>query len=81
MQNEIKGTSGKTINYSISDITWNGHQFLNTIRPKNIWEATKVGASKLGIMSMHALSAISMKVAEAVVTNPVVISKIVETIL
>lgn len=62
----------------INNITWNGHQFLNTIRPKSIWDATKNGASKLGIMSMHALSTIAMKVAEAVVTNPTVISNIIE---
>lgn len=62
----------------IRNITWNGHQFLNTIRPTSIWKATKAGASKLGIMSVHALSTIAMKVAEAVVTNPVVINKIVE---
>lgn len=62
----------------IKNITWNGHQFLNTIRPTSIWEATKIGASKLGIMSIHALSVIAMKVAEAVITNPVVIGKIIE---
>lgn len=62
----------------IHNITWNGHQFLNTIRPKSVWEATKTGAAKLGIMSMSALSTISMKVAEAVVTNPTVIAGIIE---
>lgn len=62
----------------INNITWNGHQFLNTIRPKSIWDATKSGASKLGVMSMHALSTIAMKIAEAVVTNPTVINNIIE---
>ena len=62
----------------INNITWNGHQFLNTIRPTSVWQATKKGASKLGIMSMHALSTIAMKIAEAVVTNPKVISQIIE---
>lgn len=62
----------------INNITWNGHQFLNTIRPKSVWNATKQGAEKLGIMSIHALSTISMKVAEAVITNPTVITKIIE---
>ena len=62
----------------INNITWNGHQFLNTIRPTSIWEATKSGASKLGIMSIHALSTIAMEISKAVVTNPTVISKIIE---
>lgn len=64
----------------ISNITWNGHQFLNTIRPTTVWKATKKGASKLGIMSMHALSTIAMKIAETVVTNPKVINEIIENI-
>lgn len=62
----------------INNITWNGHQFLNTIRPKTVWEATKQGASKLGIMSMHALNTIAMKITEAVITNPVVIDNIIK---
>lgn len=62
----------------IDNITWNGHQFLNSIRPKTVWEVTKQGASKLGIMSMHALSTMAMKITEAVVTNPTVIAKIIE---
>lgn len=64
----------------IENITWNGHQFLNNIRPKNVWDATKIGASKLGIMSVHALSAISMKIVEAIVTNQTVIEKIIKEI-
>lgn len=64
----------------IENITWNRHQFLNTIRPTNIWEATKQGASKLGLMSMSALSTISMEVMKAVVTNPTVITNIVNNI-
>ncbi len=65
----------------INNITWNGHQFLNTIRPKTVWDATKKGAAKLGIMSMDALSTIAMKISETVVTNPTVIAKIIESIL
>lgn len=41
-------------------------------------KATKTGAAKLGIMSMSALNTISMKVMEAVVTNPSVIAGIIE---
>lgn len=60
----------------IENITYNGHQFLNTIRPETIWQATKRGASKLGLMSMHALSTIAMEIAKSVVTDPTVIAKI-----
>lgn len=64
----------------IKNITWDGHQFLNTIRPTTVWNATKKGASKLGIMSIHALSTIAMKVAEAIITRPEVIDNIINMI-
>ena len=61
----------------ITNITWTGHQFLNTIRPKDVWDATLQGASKLGIMSINALSTIAMEITKAVVTNPTTIAKII----
>lgn len=64
---------------NITNITWNGHQFLNTIRPKTVWDATKQGASKLGLMSIHALSTIAMSVANAVITDPIVIQNIIKS--
>lgn len=65
----------------INNITWSGHQFLNTIRPKTVWEATKDGASKLGVMSLHALSSMAMKISDAIVTDPAVISSIIERMM
>lgn len=62
----------------INNITWNGHQFLNNVRPKNIWDATKAGASKLGIMSISALNTLAMEISKAVVTRPEIIQKIVD---
>ena len=32
----------------VDDITWDGFNFLNNIREKSIWEATKEGAKKIG---------------------------------
>ena len=64
----------------IQNITWSGHQFINTVRPKSIWDATKNGAYKLGITSISALSSIAMSVSNAVITNPTVIHKIVDKI-
>ena len=71
------GNNHSIVTCPISDITYEGHQFLNTIRPDTVWQATKKGASKLGIMSMHALSSIAMKVAEVIISDPTVIAKIV----
>lgn len=65
---------------SIDDITWEGHDFLNNIREKTIWEATKSGAKKIGVTSISALSMISMEVVKAITLNPSVIQKIVDSI-
>lgn len=65
----------------IENITWNGHQFLNTIRPTSIWEATKSGASKLGIMSVSALSMIASEITKAIITKQEVIDGILEKIV
>lgn len=71
------GNNKSIISCSISDISYDGHTFLNTIRPDTVWQATKKGASKIGIMSMHALSSIAIKVAETIISDPAVIAKIV----
>lgn len=38
---QSRGNNNSLIYAPISDITWAGHQFLNTIRSKTVWEATK----------------------------------------
>lgn len=63
----------------IENITWSGHQFLNTIRPKSIWEATKNVATKLGTLSVSALSMISSEITKAIITKPEVINSIIKT--
>lgn len=70
------GGSHKMMFCEIENITWNGHQFLNTIRPTSVWEATKSGASKLGIMSVSALSMISSEITKATITKQEVIDGI-----
>ena len=61
----------------VDDITWEGFNFLNNIREKSIWEATKEGAKKVGAMSVSAISIISFEIVKAIVTNQEVISKII----
>lgn len=68
---------GYIANGYIDDITWDGFNFLNNIREKSIWEATKDGAKKVGAMSISAISMISFEIVKAVVTNQEVINKIV----
>lgn len=42
----------KMIVCNIENITWNGHQFIETIRPNTIWETTKNKAKQIGGMSL-----------------------------
>lgn len=79
--NSIRTDSKKNILIcDINNITFQGQEFLNTIRSESIWETTKKGAAKIGLCSIRALSSIAMNVMNAVITNPAVISKIVECI-
>lgn len=64
----------------IENITWNGHQFLNTIRTTSIWEATKKGATKLGTLSVSALSMIAGEITKAIITKPEIINGIIKTV-
>lgn len=43
---ELRGRNNGILYCPISDISWNGHQFLNNIRQQTIWDATKAGAKK-----------------------------------
>ena len=54
----------------IQNITWNGHQFLNTIRPHTIWEAVKTKAMEIGGMSIKALGDASSIVIQEIIKNP-----------
>ncbi len=47
------------------EITWDGHQFLDTIRDNNVWKKTKSVVSKLSSVSVTIIS----NVASQVLTN------------
>lgn len=64
----------------VTDITWEGHELLNSIRPQTIWEVTKENATKLGVTSIRGVASLAKSVINAIVTNPDVISNIVVTI-
>lgn len=77
MVNITKDNQNYIVNAYIDDITWDGFDFLNNIRKKSIWEATKEGANKVGAMSISAISMIAFEIVKTVITNPEVINKIV----
>lgn len=47
----------------IRDITYAGHEFLNTIRNNNIWDKVKTTAKKAGVYSLKAITEIGIQVA------------------
>ncbi len=65
---------------NILNISWSGHQFLATIRPKTIWDATKNKAKEMGGMSLSGLSMISSSIIQGLASNTDFIQSIVNTI-
>lgn len=63
---------------NIENIAWQGHMFLNTIRPKTIWEATKSKAKQIGGMSIHSLNIISSAIMQGLASNPDFIQSIID---
>lgn len=47
----------------ISSLTWEGHQYLDTIRPATVWDKTKTILSKSGVSSLSMVSKIASNVA------------------
>lgn len=64
----------------IENISWSGHQFLSTVRPDTIWEATKNKAKEIGGMSIQGLSMIAMTIMQGLASNSDFIQSIVDKI-
>lgn len=52
----------------INDITFAGHEFLNTIREDETWQKVKSTAKKAGVGSLKTLGDIAQKVSATVIT-------------
>lgn len=65
---------------NIYDITWAGHDLLNSIRPQPVWNAVKQNAANLGIKSIRGLASLAGNIVNAVATNPNVINQIITNI-
>lgn len=61
--------SNQIINYKLNSITWNGHQFLDTIRSNKVWNVTKDVAKDLKIKSISAFSQIAVQVASNLINH------------
>ena len=76
-----KDNMGNLTILHISDISWNGHQFLNDVRSDTIWETVKSVASKFGSLSIRGLGMAAGAVVRELATNPNFIQNIMEKII
>ena len=53
----------------VTDITYDGHQFLENIRQQNVWNKTIETAKKLGSLSIPVLQEISQKIIFSMINN------------
>lgn len=53
----------------INDLTYSGHEFLNTIREQGTWDKVKGVAKKAGVFSLKTLGEIAQEVAKTAVTS------------
>lgn len=53
----------------IKSITWEGHQFLDNIRPQTSWEKSKQTASKIGGASIKIIADIASKITTELINN------------
>lgn len=53
--------------YEITDITYNGHQFLETIRDAKVWKETKKICNKVGSFALNVISSVAGQMLSALV--------------
>lgn len=64
----IRHSNGLSIT-SIYDITFQGHEFLNSVRPDNIWDNVKTIGTKIGATSLSSIVQIANGVLTAIIKN------------
>lgn len=57
-----RGLQNRFMKFSITELTWLGHQFLDTIRDDSVWKETKKITSKVAGVSLAVLSDVAKDV-------------------
>ena len=65
----IQYASNKVYIYKFNNITWEGHQFLDTIRSNKVWSVSKKVADELKIKSVSAFSQIAIQVSSNLINQ------------
>ena len=54
-----KKGEGRIQSIAPSSLTWEGHEFLETVRDEEIWKKSKIGAKKIGSLSVDIIKDIA----------------------
>lgn len=65
------GKNGRWIYCEIKDITWEGHEFLNSVRSDTVWIKTKEHAQKIGVNALKELVYIANKITRELIENSI----------
>ena len=60
---------GSFYHIKITDITWEGHEFLGNIRDNTAWNRTKAAAQELGVSSVKGIGVLSWQMFLATLPN------------
>lgn len=74
------GKNNRIINLTIEGITYNGHQFLDSIRNDTIWNKVKEKAWKFGVLGFKGLYEICSEVIKQAKDNPELFSNILDSL-
>lgn len=74
------GKNNRIINLTIEGITYNGHQFLDSIRNDTIWNKVKEKACKFGVLGFKGLYEICSEVIKQTKDNPELFSSILDSL-
>lgn len=66
---EVSYSDNEPYNCYIDYITWYGHQFIDAIRPKTVWETTTKVSKELGVSTISSLSQIASNVVSQIISK------------
>lgn len=67
----VKADGVAILDAIIFDITFYGHEFLNTVRPKTVWENTKEISTKIGVNTISSLTQIASQIVAQLISKQI----------
>ena len=63
------GGNNSIVHFVIEQITYEGHEFLDTVRPKEIWDKTTEKLHTFGNMALNIVQQVATQVAISIALN------------